>query len=127
MTDEQYTLQHVKLTALTNHVLPDPWSPGHVYIVDSSWNVYKLVATGEVSLKIYSRAHHVVDYVAWNLQRKLEKTWNIPNSPKKIPGRFNVTLTFIDATHAVLADGCGTIFILETGVRNAETLEWKVM
>jgi len=57
---------------------------------------------------------------------ELSKAWVIPESSSKKPGRFNITLCFPDEKHAVLADGCGGIFILETGDRNMDSAEWKV-
>jgi hypothetical protein len=40
-TEEQYSLQHARLSALSNHILADPWSSGHVYTVVSDWTVMK--------------------------------------------------------------------------------------
>jgi hypothetical protein len=54
------------------------------------------------------------------------KCWEIPSKEIQRPGRFNVTVKFPDEKTAMLADGCGNLFIVETQDRSGDATEWKV-
>ena len=42
------------------------------------------------------------------------QVWSIPvNTEKRKPGRFNVSMAFPSPVHAVVADGCGSYYLLD--------------
>jgi len=53
------------------------------------------------------------------------QVWNIPSIAQKA-GRFNVTLKFLDQQSIVVADGCGTLYLIETTDRSMDSESWAV-
>ncbi|ODM87905.1 NudC domain-containing protein 1 [Orchesella cincta] len=99
-SDQQYSLQHVKHFAIHNHIFSDPYNPFAVYIVDKAWTILR------VSIDL-------VD----DLIRYL-KCGGFQSFQQKV-GRFNITVSFPDDKHAVLSDGCQTLYIVKTGDRKS--------
>lgn len=55
----------------------------------------------------------------------ISEVWKVPKSPQKKVGRFNVTISFPDGGHAIISDGCDTLYIVKTGDRKSSE-PWNV-
>lgn len=98
-TNDQYSLHHVQLFGMQNHLVSDPWERHSVYFVDLNWTIQNVkynTGTGEL---IPAAARHELD--------KWDRNY----------GDFNVTLRFVSEKYCVLSNGCGQIRILNTGDR----------
>ena len=42
LTEDQYSLQHIKAFGLNNHLITDPWNPHIVFFLDANWQLQKL-------------------------------------------------------------------------------------
>ena len=42
LSEDQYSLQHIKAFGLHNHLIADPWNPHIVFFVDANWCVQKV-------------------------------------------------------------------------------------
>jgi hypothetical protein len=51
-SDDQYSLLHVKVFGLHNHLYGDPWAREDVYYIDKRWRVHKSVKNINVSVYI---------------------------------------------------------------------------
>ena len=56
------------------------------------------------------------------------RVFDIPEASEfqQTPGRVNVSLCFASQQLAVLADGTGRLFLLQTGHRKQKSMQWKV-
>ncbi|ELU10197.1 hypothetical protein CAPTEDRAFT_201699 [Capitella teleta] len=110
LSERQYSLQHVKAFGLHNHLILDPWNKNCVFYVDSQWKICL------VSIDENSRASEACPVLA------------VPDSSykKNVPDRLCMTLEFISAELAILADGAGTLYIIKTGVRTSGSA-WEVL
>ncbi|KAK7498813.1 hypothetical protein BaRGS_00009905 [Batillaria attramentaria] len=111
LTQDQLTLHHTKLFAAPNHLIPDPWAENSVYLVDRDWavrNVF-ICESGKVECGC--------------------QVFEIPESSEyhHVPGRLNVSLCFASPHHAVLADGAGRLFLIDTGDRKHRSAKWKIL
>ena len=54
--------------------------------------------------------------------------FDIPEASEfqQTPGRVNVSLCFASQQLAMLADGAGRLFLLQTGHRKQKSVQWKV-
>lgn len=103
---EQYSLLHAKLFGLHNYLINDTYNEkSNVYFIDGNWNVKRIIineTTGRIS--------------------EVRKVWTIPKN-EYVDGRYNPTLCFTKE-YAILSDGCGLLYIVETGERN-ENENWN--
>ncbi|XP_014786647.1 nudC domain-containing protein 1 [Octopus bimaculoides] len=108
LTDKQFSYQHLKALGCHNHLIFDQWAMnvGHyiLYFVDKLWNICCIELTTE-------SGHPKLINV--------NPAFQIPNRNNLhlIPGRHNVTINFPAPDWAVIADGAGTLYLLETGLR----------
>lgn len=56
------------------------------------------------------------------------RVFEIPeaSSYRECTGRLNISLFFSNQTFAVLADGAGRLFLLDTGMRGHKRTQWNV-
>lgn len=45
LSEDQYSVHHVRIFGLTNHLVLDQWNPNTVYFIDQHWNVRELTVT----------------------------------------------------------------------------------
>ncbi|KAJ8924547.1 hypothetical protein NQ315_000695 [Exocentrus adspersus] len=101
LNSSQYTLLHTKLYGLHNHLIGDHFDDTNsVYFIDSDWNVCKTY--------LDSFSNEVAEPII---------VWQIPKSEERKTGDYNVTLKFTDENTAVIADGTGIMYIVNTGLR----------
>ncbi|XP_067652327.1 nudC domain-containing protein 1-like [Haliotis asinina] len=109
LTDEQFSYHHAKLLSVHNHLISDPWQPVSVYFVDSDWAIHRAFGTDGNRVDISDSLFVILESANLRLQH----------------GRFNVTLTFPTEQLAVLSDGAGNLYLLDTGDRKGAPKQWK--
>ncbi|XP_076449629.1 nudC domain-containing protein 1-like [Babylonia areolata] len=111
LTQDQLTSHHAKLFAAPNHLTADLWAENSVYVVDSSWTLRH----------IFLHESNKVDSGC--------RVFDIPQAAefRQVAGRLNVSLRFAGPQVAVLADGAGRLFLLDTGDRSRKSGQWKVL
>lgn len=106
----QYSVLHAKLFGLHNHVIGEVLGDiTYIYFIDAFLNIQKTY----------------VD-IASNNFMDLITLWKIPNEPNKQNGNYNISLKFVTENLAVLSDGAGLLYILNTGQRNTNNY-WTVL
>ncbi|KAG8227144.1 hypothetical protein J437_LFUL001688 [Ladona fulva] len=112
-SEEQFSLQHVKLFGLHNHLLYDPWNLDDVYYVDKDKTVKR----------------NVVDKETGKLSG-VSKVWNIPSTHERRAGHYSPSGYFPAKDLVLLSDGAGTLHLIHSGERvkpdKAES-QWKVL
>ncbi|XP_077982783.1 nudC domain-containing protein 1-like [Glandiceps talaboti] len=110
LQDNQYSLQHVKAFGVHNYLVLDKWNPNCVFYVDDEWKIQQNRVVLETHLE------------------PSKPVFQIPaTNHKTASNRHFVSFHFPDPNWSVLADGAGTLFILETSNRDqAELTEWKI-
>lgn len=102
LNSSQYSLLHTKLYGLHNHLIGDHFDDSDsVYFIDSDWNVCKTY----------------LDPFSSDLIEPVI-VWQIPKISERKIGDYNVTLKFTDKNTAVIADGTGIMYIVNTAARN---------
>nr|XP_002736164.1 PREDICTED: nudC domain-containing protein 1-like [Saccoglossus kowalevskii] len=111
LQENQYSLQHVRAFGVHNYLLLDQWNPNSVFYVDDQWKVMQLRVVLESQLS------------------PAESVFQIPaTNHKSASNRHFVTFHFPGPHWALLADGAGTLYILETGNRDQVSApEWKII
>lgn len=106
---EQYSLLHAKLFGVHNHLIGD-YVDGFdsVYCIDNEWRIKKAC----------------IDTL--NNELSLLDVWEIPKPNERKRGCYNVSLKFASEKLAVVCDGSGVMFILNTGSRNDDDT-WQVL
>ncbi|XP_046396299.1 nudC domain-containing protein 1 [Ischnura elegans] len=99
-SEEQYSLQHVKLFGLQNHLFYDPWSANDVYFVDEKWMIQRNVLNQETGRLT-----------------GLTKVWEIPSNNVRRPGHYNPSASFPGQDLVLLSDGAGTLHLVKSGDR----------
>lgn len=102
-SEDQYSYHHAKIFGHTNVLVQDPFNPGKVFVLDTK-----------------SRQVLEVDHVTGS-SVSLIPVWSFPaglEDPR--PGDYNVSLSFASPSMALISDGQGMIFIIDTGERKAE-------
>uniref|UniRef100_A0A2M4BI79 NudC domain-containing protein 1 n=1 Tax=Anopheles marajoara TaxID=58244 RepID=A0A2M4BI79_9DIPT len=99
----QYSYLHARLFGLHNHLVPDPWATGCLYYVDVSGTVQRVQyqpSVGRLSAccPVYRMALP-------------------PQSISASTDPYNCSLAFASERLCLLADGHGTISVLQTGNR----------
>ncbi|XP_076272197.1 nudC domain-containing protein 1 isoform X2 [Rhynchophorus ferrugineus] len=98
LNSTQYSFLHAKLFGLHNHLFADRYDDfNSVYFVDKNRNVQKTY----------------VDTLTNELVAPVT-VFNVPPCREPQSGDYNVTLHFANLTYAVLSDGMGMLYILET-------------
>ncbi|GAB1597442.1 nudC domain-containing protein 1-like [Argonauta hians] len=120
LTDKQFSYQHLKALGSHNHLILDQWAMNAgryiVYFIDNSWKLCCIELINEMG-------HPKLI--------KINPPFQIPNRNNLhlIPGRHNVTMKFPAPDWAVIADGAGTLYLLETGTRSRvqdTSTSWQV-
>ncbi|KAL8581126.1 hypothetical protein ACOMHN_033574 [Nucella lapillus] len=111
LTQDHLTSHHAKLFAAPNYLNPDPWEDNSVYLIDSSWSVRH----------VFLHENNKVD--------SGRRVFDIPQAAEfqQTTGRLSVSLRFAGTQLAVLADGAGRLFLLDTQDRARRTGQWKVL
>lgn len=106
----QYSLLHAKLFGLHNHLVGEQIEGlSYVYLIDKTWTVQKTY------LEPFS--HALTDPIS---------VWQIPNRLERREGDYNLSMKFPSENFAVLSDGTGMLYILDTGPRGIDS-EWNVI
>lgn len=103
---DQYSYLHARLFGLHNHLFTDCYNDA-IYFVDKNWGVQKIA----------------LDSITGRLG-ELQKVWDIPIKGERKSGNYNISLTFPNENMAVLSDGTGTLYILDTKNR-ADNPLWQ--
>ncbi|KAF6034292.1 hypothetical protein EB796_007404 [Bugula neritina] len=112
----QYSLQHVKLFASHNHLIQERWNSNILYFISKDVKVYSVCNLPEEnSLKGAANVFSLCDNLPSSITREGVEI-----------DLYNPTLTFPSESLAVLCDGCGSFYILETGDRNLQQT-WSVL
>ncbi|XP_067012724.2 nudC domain-containing protein 1 isoform X2 [Anabrus simplex] len=110
-SDDQYSFLHLKIFSLHNHLYKDPWTDDGIYFIDKMWRVQKIISDTNTG--------------------RLESTkemWQMPNHQSRRSGHYNTSLCFPSEELAVLSDGAGILYIVQTGARSTSTQsQWKVL
>lgn len=91
----QYSLLHAKLFGLHNHLTGETYEDTEaVYFFDTNWNLQEFKADGD-----------------------LVSVWELPMLKSREPGDYNVSIKLISRVTALVADGVGTLYILQRGLK----------
>lgn len=107
-TERQFSYLHAQLFAFHNYLYKDPWHLNTCYFIDEQWTVQKI---------FYDDQSGKVKPVIAVL--KLQK------SSVAVEDRYPSCLTFVSEKFCLISDGCGTLFVVETGDREKSS-EFKV-
>lgn len=121
LTDKQYSYQHIKAFGCHNHLLIDQWAVQTgcyvIYFIDKDWNVRCVELTMQDGIQPRLVNVHSPFQVL------------NPSNLRLVPGRHNVSMSFPAPDWAVIADGAGTLHLVETGPRfgaRAGHSNWQV-
>ena len=100
----QYSFLHSKLYGEHNHLVADPWGRGDaVYYIGRGGGVIRLEGG------------------------QLRELWKGVGSSRKVEGGYNRRLLFVGEREAVVSDGEGQLFIVDTGRRGEGEGTWKTV
>lgn len=105
-TNEQYSLNHVQLFGMQNHLVADPWESYSTYFVDYNWTVQCIKYNNEIGELIPPISIH--ELTKWDRNY----------------GDFNITFRFVSEKFCILSNGAGQVYILNTGDRYKNG-QWK--
>ncbi|KAL4234041.1 NudC domain-containing protein 1 [Mactra antiquata] len=111
LSDDQFSYHHARLLGVQNQIFADPWNLECVYLIDSQWNVIK--ASGHDTSVNCSPA-----------------SFTIPDASNQqlVPGHTGARLQFISEDMALVCDGAGQVYILQTQQRsNNGNVKWKIL
>lgn len=104
--NEQYSLLHARLFGLHNHLYYDHFNTeSNIYFIDNNWNVLNIVINNETGRL-----------------SELKKVWQVPLCEEVKPERYNFSLQFASNHIAVISDGYGKLYIVQTGDRNEDEM-----
>ncbi|PIK58046.1 putative nudC domain-containing protein 1 isoform X2 [Apostichopus japonicus] len=111
LSEDQYSVHHVRIFGLTNHLVLDQWNPNTVYFIDQHWNVRELTVTIDTQID------------------SPRTIFTIPDAAtKRAKERLNASLWFPASDICVLSDGTGELYILSTVTRGAsDAPRWKIL
>ncbi|PAA72693.1 hypothetical protein BOX15_Mlig019572g1, partial [Macrostomum lignano] len=103
LTERQYSFDHLKAYGVQNHLYLDPWDLDCAYYLDSEWNLMRI---------------RTVTDSCPDPPRPL---LTLPNAADRrlLSGRCQPSMAFVDETAACVADGCGRLFLVDTGERGS--------
>lgn len=103
VNSSHYSFLHTKLYGLHNHLLGESVNDyDSLYFVDSEWNLCKTY----------------LDPFTETFVEPIN-VWNIPKRRDRMPNDYNISFRIINKQNiAVLSDGTGVFYILDTGLRN---------
>uniref|UniRef100_A0A8C4PZ05 NudC domain-containing protein 1 n=1 Tax=Eptatretus burgeri TaxID=7764 RepID=A0A8C4PZ05_EPTBU len=108
--EEQFTLDHMRMYGMYNHLHMDPWHHDSLYFVDRAGRL--------VNVRVVLDTH--VD--------KGKPVWQLPWEGACTQGRVCSSLSFPSEELAAVADGIGSLHLLRTGCRGEEgTTKWKLL
>lgn len=106
----QYSILHARLFGLHNHIFGEEIDgASYVYFVDKNWCLWKMY--------VEPFLHYLVDPFP---------VFRIPKNSEREQGQYNITLKFVTSELAVLSDGHGVLYLLNTGIRSADS-PWDVV
>nr|CAH7713262.1 unnamed protein product [Callosobruchus chinensis] len=102
LNPNQFSVLQAKLIGLHNFLVGDyNEESDSVYFVDNEWNVCKS--------SLNPVTEELVDPVI---------LWQVPDKEQRKSGDYNISMKFVAADLMVIADGRGTLYIVNTGNRN---------
>ncbi|KAG5887854.1 hypothetical protein JTB14_005620 [Gonioctena quinquepunctata] len=102
LNTSQYSLLHAKLFGFHNFLTGDGFDENDsVYFFDTEWNLCKTY--------IDPICDELIDPIV---------IWRLPRNRERKAGDYNVSLKFLSASTAVIGDGTGVLYIVDTGSRN---------
>ncbi|CAH1779692.1 unnamed protein product [Owenia fusiformis] len=111
LTTDQYSYQHIKAYGLHNHIYVDQHNTSTVYFVDDKWRVMRLCVQLESSFDPPTVIFEIPD----------------ARDVKQHEDRCDCSIYLPSPELAVLSDGAGNIYILETGDRASSIETWKII
>lgn len=98
LNSSQFSVLHTKLFGWHNHLIGDVFDENEsVYFVDEDWNINKIY----------------IDSLCDELTEPII-IWQIPKVRERTTGDYNVSMKFVSINLAVVADGTGFLYILQT-------------
>lgn len=107
-TDEQFSLMHIQLFAMQNHLFMDPWSREQGYYVN-------------VDLEIVRTSYNLKE----GSPERSSTVFQLKSMTERRPGDYNYTLHFISEKYAIVCDGIGSLMLLNTGNRTKVNHLWS--
>eukprot|EP00088_Acartia_fossae_P001645 TRINITY_DN10655_c0_g2_i1.p1 TRINITY_DN10655_c0_g2~~TRINITY_DN10655_c0_g2_i1.p1 ORF type:complete len:571 (+),score=117.23 TRINITY_DN10655_c0_g2_i1:52-1764(+) len=98
-TSQMFGFLHAKIFGEHNHLFLDNYTDNRVFYISASGKIYTMNETGCPS-----------------------EVWNIPETGQ--PHEYNPAVVFASESLALVSDGSGTLFIVDTGDRNEECI-WR--
>ncbi|KAK3912429.1 NudC domain-containing protein 1 [Frankliniella fusca] len=105
---DQFSFLHTKLFGLHNKLYCDPWTE-NVYYIDEKWKI--LCFDSDISP---------------GMDSQFAEVWEVPSHHERQPGHYNLSISFASPDLVVIADGAGTLHIVNTGDRLLKNRNWDV-
>lgn len=106
----QYSVLHAKLFGLHNHIIGEVLDNiTYIYFIDAFLNVQKTY--------IDPASNTLLDLIT---------LWQVPNGSYKQSGDYNISLKVFAEDLAVLSNGAGMLYILNTGQRSSNNY-WSIL
>ncbi len=112
-SEDQYSFLHAKLFAASSNLL----------VIDSSDPDLVFLLDGGRRPRICRVAF---DPEGVSQTPELLEVWSLPESLASSPGDYNLSLAFAGKDLAVVCDGHGKLFILDTGDRRSDVRTWTI-
>lgn len=107
---DQYSVLHAKLFGLHNHIIAEVINGiTYIYFIDELLHIQKTY--------LDEASNTFVDLII---------VWGVPSEVCKQNGNYNVSLKFFTENLAVLSNGSGVVYILNTGQRNDNNY-WSIV
>nr|CAG4650276.1 EOG090X08S2 [Sida crystallina] len=108
-SDEQFSFQHVKSFGYHNHLIVDLWHNDFAYFITKDLGIYRV--------KLHSLVGQSPEF---------SSVWKIPHA-RENKGCFNPTISFAGPHLAIVADGGGKLYIVDTSNRDAtDPQPWQI-
>ncbi|XP_073993640.1 nudC domain-containing protein 1 isoform X2 [Rhodnius prolixus] len=107
--DNQYSFLHHKEFSLHNHLYGDKWNENGIYLITSEGSVKRALINLQTE-RIF----------------KLDDVWEFPYQYNSNRCNFNASVTFPTSHLAVVSDGIGYLYIVDTSDRTNPT-QWKTL
>nr|CAG4638555.1 EOG090X08S2 [Cyclestheria hislopi] len=109
--NEQFSFQHAKNFGLHNHLVADLWHNNLAYFISKDHHIFR------------TEVHSLLSQ-----HPNFKPVWEIPVKYLPRSGHYNPTLSFLNANIAIVSDGAGLIYIVDTSSRETNDPQpWQVL
>ncbi|KAE8747262.1 hypothetical protein FOCC_FOCC005908 [Frankliniella occidentalis] len=105
---DQYSFLHTKLFGLHNKLYCDPWTD-NIYFIDDKWKILCFNSD--------------IDFVK---DSPFSEVWEVPSHHERRPGHYNLSISFASTDLVIIADGAGTLHVVDTGDRSFKNRNWEI-